>query len=200
MDNYTANIYLNILNESAYAKSLEYHVAKNGTHIWQDVSKKLQYRWVQSSKKVRAIVDGDDDDRTISQDITKKRVPDLDTAKQLVMKRYKKDLADGRKNYKVQIFTAQSDKTSDKPADELNEAAKCTRATKKASSNKKDKKWMQCVKNPDGPGYKRVHWGQPGVKVTGKSGNTARKKSFRARHKCSTAKPGTPRYQACKDW
>jgi len=80
------------------------------------------------------------------------------------------------------------------------EESKCTKVTKKTSSTSKGKKYMKCVKNPDGPGFKRIHWGQKGVKVTGKSGNTKRKKAFRARHKCSTAKPGTPKYQACKDW
>ncbi len=90
-------------------------------------------------------------------------------------------------NFDFQIFTI------------LQEAAKCTKITKKTSSDRKEKKWMKCVKNPDGS-YKRIHWGQKGVRVTGKSGNTKRKKSFRARHKCSTAKPNTPKYQACKDW
>jgi len=80
------------------------------------------------------------------------------------------------------------------------EESKCTGPTKKASSTSKGKKWMQCVKNPDGKGYKRVHWGQKGVRVTGKSGDTKRKKSFRARHKCSSAKAGTANYQSCKDW
>ena len=83
--------------------------------------------------------------------------------------------------------------------DVLDEAGKCTKVTKKASSTSKGKKWMKCVKNPDGKGYKRIHWGQKGVKVSGKA-NTKRRKSFRARHKCSSAKPGTARYQACKDW
>ena len=79
------------------------------------------------------------------------------------------------------------------------EAAKCTKSTKKASSTSKGKKYMKCVKSDSG-GYKRIHWGQKGAKVTGKSGNTKRKKAFRARHKCSTAKSNTPRGQACKDW
>jgi hypothetical protein len=82
----------------------------------------------------------------------------------------------------------------------LTEAAKCTGPTKKASSDRKGKKYMQCVKNPKGKGYKRVHFGQKGVKVTGKSGNTKRKKSFRARHGCSKAKPGTAKYLSCKNW
>jgi len=76
--------------------------------------------------------------------------------------------------------------------------AKCTKTTKKASSTSKGKKWMKCVKSDSG-GYKRIHWGQKGVKVSGKA-NTKRRKSFRARHKCSTAKSNTPRGQACKDW
>ena len=74
--------------------------------------------------------------------------------------------------------------------------AKCTGPTKKASSTSKGKKYMKCVK--DGSGYKRIHWGQKGAKAS--SGNSKRKKAFRARHKCSTAKSNTPRGQACKDW
>jgi hypothetical protein len=82
----------------------------------------------------------------------------------------------------------------------LEEAAKkCTGPTKKTSSNRKGKKWMACVRQSNGS-YKKVHWGQKGVKVTGKSGNTKRKKAFRARHKCSSAKAGSAQAQACKDW
>jgi hypothetical protein len=81
----------------------------------------------------------------------------------------------------------------------LTEASKCTGPTKKASSNRKGKKWMKCVRQPNGS-YKKVHWGQAGVRVTGKSGNTKRKKAFRARHKCSSAKAGSAQSQACKDW
>jgi len=81
----------------------------------------------------------------------------------------------------------------------LEEAARCTGPTKKAHSTRKGKKWMKCARQSDGS-YKRIHWGQAGVRVTGKSGNTKRKKSFRARHKCSSAKPGSPRAAACADW
>jgi len=77
--------------------------------------------------------------------------------------------------------------------------ARCTGPTEKASSSRKGKKWMKCARQSDGS-YKRIHWGQAGVRVTGKSGNTKRKKSFRARHKCSSAKAGTPRAAACGDW
>jgi len=80
-------------------------------------------------------------------------------------------------------------------------SSQCTKRTKKASSTRKGKKWMACVPNGKG-GYKRVHWGQRGVSVTGKRGNTKRKKSFRARHKCSTCKGGdySARCMACRDW
>ena len=90
----------------------------------------------------------------------------------------------------------QMPKESAKRLEEKN--AKCTKTTKKASSTSKGKKWMKCVKSDSG-GYKGIHWGQKGVKVSGKA-NTKRRKSFRARHKCSTAKANTPRGQACKDW
>jgi hypothetical protein len=76
---------------------------------------------------------------------------------------------------------------------------KCTKVTKKAHSTRKGKKWSKCARQSDGS-IKRIHWGQAGVRVTGKSGNTKRKKSFKKRHKCSSAKAGTPAAQACKDW
>ena len=82
---------------------------------------------------------------------------------------------------------------------EEKKSSKCTKVTKKASSTRKGKKWMKCVKSDSG-GYKRIHWGQAGVRVTGKSGNTKRKKSFKARHGCKGAKANTPKGQACKDW
>ena len=78
------------------------------------------------------------------------------------------------------------------------EAARCTGPTKKASSDRKGKKWTKCVKNPKGKGYKRIHWGQAGVRVGG--GKSKRAKSFKSRHKCSSAKPNTPRAMACSDW
>ena len=81
----------------------------------------------------------------------------------------------------------------------LEEAAKCTGPTKKASSDRKGKKWTKCARQSDGS-YKRIHWGQAGVRVTGKSGNTKRKKSFKKRHGCSSAKAGTPKAMACRDW
>jgi hypothetical protein len=76
---------------------------------------------------------------------------------------------------------------------------KCTGPTKKASSDRKGKKWTKCARQSDGS-YKRIHWGQKGVRVTGKSGNTKRKKSFKKRHNCSNAKAGSPQAMACKDW
>jgi hypothetical protein len=78
-------------------------------------------------------------------------------------------------------------------------SSKCTKVTKKASSDRKGKKWTKCAKQVDGS-IKRIHWGQKGVKVTGKSGNTKRKKSFRARHDCKNAKKGSPQQAACNDW
>ena len=100
----------------------------------------------------------------------------------------------------AKLSEEQIDELIEEFMNQLEEGGSCDGPTKKTSSTAKGKKWMQCVKNPDGKGYKRVHWGQKGVRVTGKSGNTKRKKSFRARHGCSDAKPGTAKYMACKDW
>lgn len=90
------------------------------------------------------------------------------------------------------------DKLVEELLTEASKGSRCTRATKKASSPLKNKKYTKCVKNPSGKGYKRIHWGDPNMRV--KKSNPKRRKSFRARHKCSSAKPGTPRAAACSDW
>jgi hypothetical protein len=69
----------------------------------------------------------------------------------------------------------------------------------KRSSSRSDKKWMQCFPNGKG-GYKLVHWGDPNAKVTGDSGDTDRKKSFRARHNCGNNKKYSAAWAACRDW
>jgi signal transduction histidine kinase len=74
---------------------------------------------------------------------------------------------------------------------------KCTGPTKKASSDRKDKKWTKCAKQPDGS-YKRIHWGEAGVRV--KKNNPKKRKSFRKRHDCKNAKPGSPNAASCADW
>jgi hypothetical protein len=78
-------------------------------------------------------------------------------------------------------------------ADKIEEGGgKCTKAnTKKTSSDRKDKKWTKCSQG------KRIHWGDPNAKT---SPGSKRAKNFKKRHGCSSAKPGTPKYQACKDW
>ena len=60
------------------------------------------------------------------------------------------------------------------------------------------KKFKVFVKNKKGKVVK-VNFGQKGVKI--KKNNPARRKSFRARHKCHTAKDRTtPRYWSCRKW
>jgi|TARA_R110002167_G_scaffold45083_1_gene135552 hypothetical protein len=77
------------------------------------------------------------------------------------------------------------------------DAEQCTKTTKKASSDRKGKKWTKCAKQTDGS-VKRIHWGQAGVRV-GKD-NPKRRNSFRKRHNCKDAKPGTPNAASCNDW
>ena len=74
---------------------------------------------------------------------------------------------------------------------------KCEKVTQKSSSDRKGKKWMACVRQPDGS-IKKKHWGQAGVRV-GKD-NPKRRKSFRARHNCADAVPGSSNALSCKDW
>ena len=82
--------------------------------------------------------------------------------------------------------------------DAMNEGGKCTKATEKTTSTAKGKKYMKCIKNPDGEGYIRKHWGQKGARAAPKG--SKRNKSFRARHGCSDAKAGTAKKLACDDW
>ena len=74
--------------------------------------------------------------------------------------------------------------------------ARCTKVTGQMSSTRSDKKYMRCTR-VNGK-LKRVHYGDPNLRI--KKSNPKRRKSFRARHKCSTAKPGTARYFSCKNW
>ena len=82
--------------------------------------------------------------------------------------------------------------------EELEEGGKCTKATEKTTSTAKGKKHMKCIKNPDGEGYIRKHWGEKGARAAPKG--SKRNKSFRARHGCSDAKAGTAKKLACDDW
>ena len=51
----------------------------------------------------------------------------------------------------------------------------------------------------DGSRVKRVTFGDPNMRI--KKSSPARRKSFRARHKCATAKDRTSaRYWSCKMW
>ena len=59
------------------------------------------------------------------------------------------------------------------------------------------KKFQVFVK--DGSRVKRVTFGDPNMKI--RKSNPARRKSFRARHRCATAKDKTTaRYWSCKKW
>jgi hypothetical protein len=73
---------------------------------------------------------------------------------------------------------------------------RCTKVTGQMSSTRKDKKYMRCAR-VNGK-LKRVHYGDPNLRI--KKSNPKKRKSFRARHKCSTAKPGSARYFSCKNW
>jgi hypothetical protein len=73
---------------------------------------------------------------------------------------------------------------------------RCTKVTGQMSSTRSDKKYMRCTR-VNGK-LKRVHYGDPNLRI--KKSNPKKRKSFRARHKCSTAKPGTPKYYSCKNW
>ena len=74
--------------------------------------------------------------------------------------------------------------------------SRCTKVTGQQSSTRSDKKYMRCVKVKGK--LKRIHYGDPNLRI--KKSNPKKRKSFRARHQCSTAKPGTPRYYSCKNW
>ena len=61
------------------------------------------------------------------------------------------------------------------------------------------KKFKVFVKDPSTGNVKKVNFGDPNMRI--KKSNPARRKSFRARHKCSTAKDRTSaRYWSCRKW
>lgn len=61
------------------------------------------------------------------------------------------------------------------------------------------KKYKVYVKNPKTNKIVKVNFGDPNMEI--KRDNPKKKKSFRARHKCDTAKDKTtPRYWSCKFW
>ena len=79
---------------------------------------------------------------------------------------------------------------------EEKKGSRCTKVTGQMSSTRSDKKYMRCARV--GGKLKRIHYGDPHLRI--KKSNPARRRSFRARHKCSTAKPGTAKYYSCKNW
>ena len=80
---------------------------------------------------------------------------------------------------------------------EAKKGARCTKVTGQQSSSRSDKKYSRCIKTSTG--YKRVHYGDPNLRI--KKNNPKRRKSFRARHKCSQKKDKTkPGYWSCKNW
>jgi hypothetical protein len=61
------------------------------------------------------------------------------------------------------------------------------------------KKSKVFVKDPQTGNVKKVNFGDPNMKI--KKNNPARRKSFRARHKCATAKDRTSaKYWSCRAW
>ena len=61
------------------------------------------------------------------------------------------------------------------------------------------KKFKVCVKYPETGNVKKVNFGDPNMRI--RKSDPARRKSFRARHKCHTAKDRTtPRYWSCRAW
>ena len=80
---------------------------------------------------------------------------------------------------------------------EAKKGVRCTKVTGQQSSTRDDKKYSRCIKTSTG--YKRVHYGDPNLRI--KKNNPKRRKSFRARHKCSQKKDKTkPGYWSCKNW
>jgi hypothetical protein len=61
------------------------------------------------------------------------------------------------------------------------------------------KKFKVYVKNPKTGNIKTIRFGDPNMKI--RKSNPKARKSFRARHKCATAKNKmTARYWSCKNW
>jgi hypothetical protein len=97
-------------------------------------------------------------------------------------------------NFNTRVNELLKEFTETFPVEE--QSGRCTKVTGQMSSTRKDKKYMRCTR-VNGK-LKRVHYGDPNLRI--KKSNPSKRKSFRARHKCSTAKPGTAKYFSCKNW
>ena len=61
------------------------------------------------------------------------------------------------------------------------------------------KKFYVYVKDPKSGNVRKISFGDPNMKI--KKSNPARRKSFRARHRCENPGPKTSaRYWACRSW
>jgi hypothetical protein len=89
---------------------------------------------------------------------------------------------------------------TDKELEVLNEAEYQGRKVKLGKPMRGDnKKYKVFVKDPKSGNVKKVNFGDPNMKI--KRDDPKRRKSFRARHKCQTAKDRTtPKYWSCKFW
>jgi hypothetical protein len=84
--------------------------------------------------------------------------------------------------------------------EQLGEATHQGRSVKLGKIMRGDvKKFKVYVRDPKTKNIKKINFGDPNMKI--KKNIPARRKSFRARHKCDTAKDRTtPRYWACRTW
>jgi hypothetical protein len=90
--------------------------------------------------------------------------------------------------------------TMSSPTIELNEAEYRGRKVTLGKPTRGDvKKYKVFVKDPKSGNIKKVNFGDPNMKI--KRDDPKRRKSFRARHKCSQAKDRTtPKYWSCRFW
>lgn len=98
----------------------------------------------------------------------------------------------------IPLYTAQFEPNlSDKQVGEAEYQGKEVELNKPTSGDVK--KYKVHVKNPETGKIVKVNFGDPNMSI--KRDNPERRKSFRARHKCNTAKDKTtPRYWSCKFW
>ena len=84
-------------------------------------------------------------------------------------------------------------------SDQIKSANEGKTLNKPFRTPKGPKKFSVYVKNDKGNVVK-VNFGDPNMEI--KRDDPARRKSFRARHKCDTSPPGklTARYWSCKKW
>lgn len=112
------------LKSRLHIDGLDYYLSPKGTHIWEDPSRRLQYRWVENAGWLRTITDelvmGAPTGKTKNQLIKRHKIFRAEEALEAVKNKYARDVADDLKYLNVPMYAdvkAGKKMTADKKVD-----------------------------------------------------------------------------------